>query len=111
MREFKCLRCGDCCRWQGYVYITQEDVKRISGHLKMDESEFVNKYTEMAHRPRLNLRMKEGGACVFLDKNDCSLYPEQPKQCLTFPRAWRIKDLENFCSGEREISKRAAERP
>ena len=96
MSEFECRRCGDCCRWGGYTYLTKEDIKRIAAHFSLGESEFVNKYTDMAQRPRLNLRMKENGECIFLDKDNCTIQSVKPYQCSTFPVLWRIKNLESF---------------
>ncbi|MFH1752584.1 MAG: YkgJ family cysteine cluster protein [Candidatus Omnitrophota bacterium] len=103
--EFQCLCCGDCCRWGGYVYITEDDVKRISGYLSMTEFDFVNTYAEMIHRPRLTLKTKKDGSCIVQDGNVCSIHPVKPKQCSDFPDFWRIKDIESFCNGHKRSPK------
>ena len=108
---FSCQRCGSCCRWGGYVYITDEDVIKMSRYLKLTESEFVNRYAEIIHKPRLCLKTKPDGGCVFLTGNDCAIYPARPGQCAGFPETWRIKDLESFCCGQKRAVERAAERP
>lgn len=101
--EFLCLRCGDCCKWSGYIYITEDDVKRISEFLSLSEFEFVNRYAEIAQRPRLNLKTKENGECIFLKEKDCSIQSIKPKQCADFPSVWRIKEIESFCRGQRKM--------
>jgi Fe-S-cluster containining protein len=83
----------------------------MSLYLKMDAYGFVNKYAEIVHRPRLNLRSREGGGCVFLEGNSCVVYPARPKQCADFPGAWRIKELESFCLGQKRANERATGRP
>ena len=103
--EFKCQQCGDCCRWGGYVYITEDDVKRISRHLSLSEFEFVNEFAEIITRPRLNLKTKDDGRCIFQERNDCIIHAVKPKQCAGFPDSWRIRDLESFCDGQRKISR------
>jgi len=106
MEAFECQRCGDCCRWPGYVYIAQDDVKRIAAHLGLSEFEFVNRYAEIVHRPRLNLKTKPNGECVFLEGNECSIHKVKPKHCADFPTVWRIENLESFCSGQRKALRR-----
>lgn len=102
MNGFECQRCGDCCKWGGYVYITEDDVKRISKHLSLSEFEFVNRYAEIVNRPRLNLKTNKDGGCIFLKENDCAIHAARPKQCMDFPLIWRIRDLESFCDGQRK---------
>lgn len=102
MKAQKCKRCGDCCRWGGYVYITEDDITAISSHLGMTKYDFVNTYAEIVNRPRINLKTKDDGSCIFQSGNDCSIHRHKPKQCREFPDVWRIKDLESFCSAQRE---------
>jgi len=101
MKEFRCLVCGDCCKWGGYVYINEDDVERIAGHLSLSEFDFVNKYAELVNRSRLSLKSREDSSCIFLEKNTCAIHEVKPKQCVDFPALWRINDLESFCSGQK----------
>lgn len=111
MSEFECERCGDCCRWSGYVYITEDDVKRIARYLSLSEFNFVNMYAEISQRPRLNLKMRDAGECIFLRENSCSIHPVKPKHCVDFPNVWRIKELESFCRGQRKSLQKDTGRP
>ena len=97
--KFECKRCGGCCRWKGYVYVTTADVTNAAVYLGIDERTFVNEYVDAEQRPRLNLKTKPNGECIFLEENDCKIYPARPWQCQSFPQYWKIPELEILCPG------------
>lgn len=80
--EIDCLSCGNCCRTTGPMLLNK-DIERLSRHLKVAESNFVETY----------LREDEEGdyvfksmPCPFLqDDNYCSVYEHRPKACREFP--------------------------
>ena len=80
--KIDCLQCAACCKNYSPRFKTP-DIKRISKHLGMRESEFIEKY----------LRIDEDGdyvvttkPCPFLgDDNFCSIYDERPSDCRRFP--------------------------
>ena len=111
MKEFQCVRCGVCCRWEGYVYITEDDIKRMAKHLSLSEFEFVNTYAEMVNRPRLTLKMKTNNEYIFLKDNDCAMHEARPCQCESFPSTWKVKDLERFCNGQKRVQPEDTKRP
>ena len=77
-----CLSCAACCKNYSPRFKTP-DVKRISKHLGMKESAFIEKY----------LRVDEDGdfvvkstPCPFLGAdNFCSIYDVRPSDCARFP--------------------------
>ena len=77
-----CLQCGACCKNYSPRFKTP-DIKRISKHLNMKESAFIDTY----------LRLDEEGdyvvkstPCPFLGAdNYCSIYEERPSDCVRFP--------------------------
>jgi Fe-S-cluster containining protein len=77
-----CLKCANCCKNYSPRFKTP-DIKRISKHLGMRESEFIDKY----------LRIDEDGdyvvkssPCPFLGAdNFCSVYEVRPSDCRRFP--------------------------
>jgi uncharacterized protein len=77
-----CLQCANCCKNYSPRFKTP-DIKRISKHLRMRESEFIEKY----------LRVDEDGdyvtktkPCPFLaSDNYCSIYDVRPSDCHRFP--------------------------
>jgi uncharacterized protein len=77
-----CLQCANCCKGYSPRFKTP-DIKRISRHLKMKESEFIERY----------LRLDADGdyvtrsvPCPFLGAdNYCSIYDVRPSDCERFP--------------------------
>jgi len=77
-----CLQCANCCKNYSPRFKTP-DIKRISKHLRMKESVFIDTY----------LRLDEEGdyvvkstPCPFLGAdNYCSIYEERPSDCERFP--------------------------
>ncbi|HEX9510339.1 MAG TPA: YkgJ family cysteine cluster protein [Puia sp.] len=77
-----CLQCANCCKNYSPRFKTP-DIKRISKHLKMKESDFIERY----------LRLDEEGdyvvktaPCPFLGSdNYCSIYEVRPSDCERFP--------------------------
>lgn len=77
-----CLECAACCKNYSPRFKTP-DIKRISKHLRMRESEFIDKY--------LNLDtdgdyVVKSSPCAFLGAdNYCSIYEVRPSDCSRFP--------------------------
>ena len=77
-----CLQCAACCKNYSPRFKTP-DVKRISKHLGLKESVFIETY----------LRVDEDGdfvvkasPCPFLGSdNFCSIYEARPSDCSRFP--------------------------
>jgi uncharacterized protein len=80
--KIDCLQCANCCKNYSPRFKTP-DIKRISKHLGMRESEFIETY----------LRVDEEGdyvarslPCPFLGAdNFCSIYEQRPSDCRRFP--------------------------
>jgi Fe-S-cluster containining protein len=80
--KINCLECANCCRSYSPRFKTP-DIKRISKHLKLKESVFIETY----------LRLDEDGdyvakttPCPFLDENNyCTIYENRPSDCHRFP--------------------------
>jgi Fe-S-cluster containining protein len=77
-----CLKCAACCKNYSPRFKTP-DIKRISRHLGIKESVFIDTY----------LRLDEDGdyvvkstPCPFLQAdNHCSIYNNRPSDCSRFP--------------------------
>ncbi len=80
--KIDCLACANCCKNYSPRFKTT-DIKRISKHLKLKESVFIDTY--------LNLDVDgdyvvKSTPCVFLGAdNFCSIYNERPSDCRRFP--------------------------
>lgn len=76
--------CTRCCEQQGYVYITEDDLRRAAAYLGMTGRAFERKYVYRT-RHLLRLRKPRGRQCHFLAGSGCSIHPVKPVQCRLFP--------------------------
>jgi Fe-S-cluster containining protein len=105
--RFSCHQCGNCCRGAqpGWVYVTPFRLRRIAGFLGLGERALRREYVTRDENGETVLKLKENGDCVFWDEG-CTIYPERPRQCRTFPfwgetlrspAEW--SKLKEFCNG------------
>jgi hypothetical protein len=98
-RRYVCTRCGNCCRWPGYVRVTAAEVDEIARFLGLSTFDFIQQYT-MLTRQRDGLSLIEGAdkACIFLDaEGDCRINPVKPQQCIDFPNGWNFPGFRTEC--------------
>ena len=110
--EFRCVRCGQCCRWKGLVKVTEEEADSIAAFLNMDPRSFINSLTRLSpDRTTLSLLEKEDGSCYFYDEEArvCRIQPVKPRQCRAFPFTWSFPGWEDVCEGGRLLKKRRQE--
>ena len=96
--KYICQQCTNCCRWPGFVRLTNEDITRIATYLKQSEFRFIQTYTRLRpHRDGLALQDQGDGSCVFLDGQSCAIHPVKPAQCAGFPNEWRFPGWRSVC--------------
>ena len=84
--EFSCTGCGLCCKEAGYVFFSDNDIKRASALLKISPIVFINKYLEYEENYGYYIQVTNEKACIFLDEyNKCTIQDAKPEQCKTFP--------------------------
>ena len=101
---FKCLQCGDCCSWHGYVRISQEEADMIAARLGMNALEFIDKMTILtADRRNLSHNENPDGTCIFFSNNPprCEIYDIRPVQCRDFPIKWKSESENHQCRNNR----------
>ena len=83
--RFECTRCGQCCRGEGYVWVSRERIAEMAEFLGISAESFTRRYVRLA-KGRLSLVEKEDADCVFWEAGlGCVVYPVRPVQCRTFP--------------------------
>lgn len=108
MSEFKCVRCGACCRWKGAVKVTADEVDAIADHLGMPLDEFLAEHTVLTpDRQHLSLCEKENGECEYLTVNpdgipECAIEKVKPYQCRSFPEKWNFPGWREVCGGGKQ---------
>lgn len=77
-----CLDCAACCKNYSPRFKTP-DIKRISRHLGLKESRFIEKYLNLDEDGDYVVNAKP---CPFLGTdNRCSIYEIRPSDCSRFP--------------------------
>ncbi|MBX3256891.1 MAG: YkgJ family cysteine cluster protein [Chitinophagaceae bacterium] len=80
--QIDCLRCAACCKNYSPRFKTP-DIKRISKHLKLRESVFIDTYLELDNEGDYVVKKSP---CPFLGANNrCSIYEVRPSDCERFP--------------------------
>jgi uncharacterized protein len=87
--RFECKKCGACCG-VGFIYLKKGEAKRIADFLNIPEKQFKKKHTEWFLFLGRALKWGNGGACMFLNNKECSIYAARPSQCSTWPYWERI---------------------
>ena len=110
-KQFRCRRCGNCCRWPGAVRVETAEIDRIAAFLGMAVEQFLAEYTELLpDRSGLTLPGKPGGSCCFLEEGSparCRIEPVKPAQCRRFPEHWNFPGWERECAGGRALQETA----
>jgi len=102
--HYHCQRCTACCRWPGFVKVTESEIGAIARHVGLDERDFIQRYTRLRpNRDGLALIDKPNGECHFLVGDDCSLQPVKPQQCRDFPNAWNFPGWREVCEAVPEL--------
>ena len=80
--KIDCLQCANCCKNYSPRFKTP-DIKRISRHLKLKESDLIETYLRLDEDGDYVVRSKP---CPFLGQdNYCSIYDVRPSDCERFP--------------------------
>ncbi|MEA4862799.1 MAG: YkgJ family cysteine cluster protein [Victivallaceae bacterium] len=104
MNSFRCVRCGNCCRWYGPVRVDASEIADISAFLELLEADFIRDHTTLtADRRGLSLLEKSDGSCeYFSEEAGCLIQPVKPRQCRDFPLKWNFPGWENECGGDKK---------
>ncbi len=83
--RFTCQKgCTRCCEVTGFVYITEDDLRRAAAFMGMTAAAFERKYVYRT-RHLLRLRKPRGSQCHFLHAGGCTIHPAKPTQCRLYP--------------------------
>lgn len=103
-KAFKCIKCGDCCKWDGKVYLILEDIKNLTKGLSITEKDFLSKYTDKYKGHTILKDKPNTTICSFLDNNNrCRVWDFKPKQCADYPKKYDER-CPGFIKGNRSSS-------
>jgi uncharacterized protein len=66
------------------VYVSPFRIQRIAAFLGSSERALRRDFVRKDENGETVLKLKENGDCVFWNEG-CTIYPERPRQCRTFP--------------------------
>lgn len=97
--RYLCQRCGNCCRWPGFVRLDGAEIDAIAGFLGLAPDDFIARHTDLRpSRSGLMLRSRPDGSCILLGGvNTCAIQPVKPRQCRDFPNAWNFPGWRGLC--------------
>jgi len=102
--NFSCTQCSRCCRHDsGYVFLSRQDIKKLTDRLKLTEDEFVDRYcttVPFGFGHQISLAEKANKDCIFWGDGGCSVYEDRPVQCRTYPFWSHILDSEERWKNE-----------
>ena len=84
--QFSCTGCGHCCSGEpgGYVWVTDDEIRKISENLGLSIEEFGQKYLKNVSGD-YSLIVYPNGECIFFKDNGCTIYKVRPFQCSSYP--------------------------
>ena len=93
--KFRCypeIACFNRCCRNINLFLYPFDVIRLKNQLHITSDQFLDKYVDIVLRPsnffpEVLLRMSDNTekTCPFLDASGCTVYPDRPDTCRTFP--------------------------
>lgn len=83
--RFQCQPgCTKCCEQEGFVYLTEDDLKRIAEYVGLTAEEFERRHVYRT-KNLTRLRVPRKQQCFFLRDGGCSIHAVKPVQCRAFP--------------------------
>ena len=83
--RFECVPgCTNCCRVQGWVYVTEDDIRNAASFLKLTVADFEARYV-VRSKYTVRLRKPKDAQCHFLKETGCGIHSVKPAQCRLFP--------------------------
>lgn len=90
--NFKCRKCGKCCKNQNEILFSPRDIFRIAQKLEQSPLEILKSCTEIyigqqSRIPVVHLLMQgQKNACPFLSEHNlCSIHDVKPFVCALYP--------------------------
>ncbi len=104
---FECRRCGHCCKGQGGIILTEQDIERLRTHLGLAREEFLTAAVEFKSE-RIRLRTSSDGYCLYYrhELQGCGIHAARPDICRAWPffrgnlldsLSWEM--VQDYCPG------------
>ncbi len=78
---YTCNRCMSCCH-DPHIGLDPYEIARLAHNRRLSTAEFIARYLTEGG---IVLRNREDTACVMLGPEGCTVYPDRPQACRTYP--------------------------
>ena len=85
LSRFQCQQSGNCCRVDGYVYVTSKEAQDMADYLKIDLETFHSRYVEDDRGWKLIASKTHRPSCFLNSCQQCEVYDVRPEHCRTYP--------------------------
>jgi hypothetical protein len=80
--EIECRECGNCCKVFRPL-LKAEDIDRLARHLRIPRADFIVEYLDDYENGKEHCF--KATPCPFLVDNACTVYPDRPDACRSYP--------------------------
>ena len=85
LNQFKCQKSGNCCKADGFVFVSKENITNMSRELNLSEFEFRQKYTRKHNGWEIVASPNFQQNCFLTCNKTCRVYKSRPSACQTYP--------------------------
>ena len=85
LAAFQCQQTGNCCRADGYVYASGEEIEKMAAFLGIDTQAFMDKYVKKKNGWLVLADLEHRPNCFLTKNNLCQIHSCRPEQCRTYP--------------------------
>jgi len=80
--QIDCQQCGNCCK-SLKPCVSESEIKRLAQIKNIAAGEFMSQFVEKDSFDGA-IFLKDA-PCIFLNDKSCSVYPDRPKDCRSYP--------------------------
>jgi len=80
--QIDCQQCGNCCKTLKPC-VSEYEIDRLAQIKNMAAGEFTLQFVETDNFD--GVKFLKDAPCIFLNDKSCSVYPDRPKDCRSYP--------------------------
>ncbi len=80
--QIDCRQCGNCCK-SLKPCVSESEINRLAQIKNISTGEFMSQFVETDSFD--GVKFLNDAPCIFLNDKSCSVYPDRPKDCRSYP--------------------------
>ncbi len=85
LTQFVCQQSGNCCKREGFVYVTLAELTDMATFLGIPADSFVSRYVQRHNGWMVIASPTHRPGCFVTPHNTCGIYPTRPNSCRSYP--------------------------